>query len=359
MLLGEPKHTLLSMNEKYASLIQTVQHNSHIADARHAGNFTLCVYLLKMREFYRWEQQINFQRELTNDDVGDWLVEREALWDEVEEADYKPLHINGVEYDPFDNQAINTALSHDGLVYNAGLGKQCRPHFFIAELEQKIQADQYTAYISAKELARDIASPPAMQQGKTIYIRRESLRQTIWEKVEEWRWIRTDSPLGRSVLYYDFDADIETALDAMVNTEIEMVIAHEIGEVQAETAFGNVWQEMLSELPRSKAEIMLRAVRDHYADACSTLPKLINSNNPATIHFYFGNMTAMGKLLAPTLFAAYETWHRDGDISHLEQLIPASLAHWQQLANNAMQLYIDQGKDASAAIVSLLEARYF
>ena len=347
------------MNKKYASLIQTVQHNSHIADARHAGNFTLCVYLLKMREFYRWEQQINFQQELTNDDVGDWLVEREGLWDDLEEQNYKPLHINGVDYEPFDNQAINAALSADGLVYNAGLGNQCRPHFFLAELEQKLEEDDYTLFIAAKELARDIASPPAMQQGNNLYIRRESLRQIIWEKVEEWRWIRTDSPLGRSIHYYDFDSDIETALDAMVNTEIDMVIAHEIGEVQAEKTFGTKWQDMLSTLPRSKAEIMLRAIRDHYADACSTLPKLISTNNPATIHFYFGNMTAMRKELAPTLFDAYETWHKEGDLSQLEKMLPTLLEHWQLLANKALALYVDQEQDTETAIESLIEASYF
>ena len=41
------------MHQQHRDLIQTVQRNCHIADARHAGDYTLCVYLLKMREFYR------------------------------------------------------------------------------------------------------------------------------------------------------------------------------------------------------------------------------------------------------------------------------------------------------------------
>ena len=48
-------------------LSDTVQLNCHISDARHAGNYTLCIYLLKMREFYRWEKKtrvlaINYQQ---------------------------------------------------------------------------------------------------------------------------------------------------------------------------------------------------------------------------------------------------------------------------------------------------------
>jgi len=91
-------------------MIETVQHNCHIADARHAGDYTLCVYLLKMREMYRWEQGIDFNTLLTTDDVGDWLTERESLWDEVEEQEYKQLAIKDQYYEPFDNALINTLL---------------------------------------------------------------------------------------------------------------------------------------------------------------------------------------------------------------------------------------------------------
>ncbi|HSP01523.1 MAG TPA: hypothetical protein VLN90_08695, partial [Thioalkalivibrio sp.] len=41
-------------NAQLSDLRQSVQRNCDIADARHAGNDTLCTYLLKMREFYRW-----------------------------------------------------------------------------------------------------------------------------------------------------------------------------------------------------------------------------------------------------------------------------------------------------------------
>ena len=54
-------------------LINSVQHNCHISDARHAGNYTLCIYLLKMREFYRWEHKYTFSEKLSTDEIGNWL----------------------------------------------------------------------------------------------------------------------------------------------------------------------------------------------------------------------------------------------------------------------------------------------
>ncbi|MEZ5447489.1 MAG: hypothetical protein R3E95_10560 [Thiolinea sp.] len=86
--------------EAHAALIAAVQRNCHIADARFAGDYTLCVYLLKMREFYRWEQGIDFNQVLTSDDVGDWLTGREAIWDELEDQEFTTL--------PVDGQALDT-----------------------------------------------------------------------------------------------------------------------------------------------------------------------------------------------------------------------------------------------------------
>jgi len=341
------------MDNQIQPIIDTVQHNCHIADARHAGDYTLCVYLLKMREMYRWEQGINFTTMLTTDDVGDWLSQREGVWDEVEEQDYKPLEINGKNHDAFDNALINTLLDEHGLVYNAGLGVRCRPHFFIAELEEVIQQDGYTIYISGKEYARDMAAPGAMAQEDTIFIRRESLRRVIWEILDDARVSGLDNPLTRAMRYYPFDENIETALNKMADVEIPYVIQHEIGEVKAGRLLGEDWNDMLNSLTRTQAEIMLRAVRDHLADAITTLPALLEANNPASIHFYFGNMTAMRKHLAPSLLDAYENWHASGGLDQLQALAQRSEEHWQQLAGKIIDVYKDSAKaEAIEAVIT-------
>ncbi len=320
-------------------IIETVQHNCHIADARHAGDYTLCVYLLKMREMYRWEKGIDFNTLLTTDDVGDWLTEREGLWDEVEEQEYKDLLIKNQPYEPFDNALINTLLEEENLVYNAGLGIRCRPHFFVADLQQCIQHDEYTVYISGKEHARDMAAPAAMAQENNIFIRRESLRRVIWEILDDARVANLDNPMTRAMQYYPFDNDIVSALEEMTEAEINYVIEHEIGEVKAGQALDEHWNDMLSHYRQTQAEIMLRALRDHLADSLTTLPALLNNNNAASIHFYFGNMTAMRKHLAPALLSAYDKWHEKGDLTALEQLAAKSQQHWQKLADEVNDLY--------------------
>ncbi len=343
------------MNDELKQFVKTVQHNCHIADALYAGDYTLCVYLLKMREMFRWEQGIGFNKILTTDDVGDWLTAREGLWDEVEEQNYQPLMIQNKAYDAFDNDLINTLLLENNWVYNAGLGIRCRPHFFVADLEQRIQQDDYTILISDKEYARDMAAPAAMAQGNTIFIRRESLRRVIWEILDDARVQGLDNPLTRAMSFYDFESVPEDAINHMTEAEIAYVIQHEIGEVKAGKILGESWDEMTIKLARTHAEIMLRAIRDHLADSLTTLPLLLKSLNSQTpehgsassLHFYFGNMTAMRKHLAPSLLKAYEVWHETGDVSVLTALSAKLEQHWTMLAEKVKQQY-QQTNDAES-----------
>ena len=99
-------------------LSNTVQLNCHISDARHAGNYTLCIYLLKMREFYRWEENHNYSDKLATDDIGSWLTSREALWSEIEDHDYQTLDINEQKINPFESQTINQSLLKEQLIYS-------------------------------------------------------------------------------------------------------------------------------------------------------------------------------------------------------------------------------------------------
>ena len=46
----------------FPQLAETVQRNCDISDARHAGEYGLCTFLLKMREYYRWENELPFGR---------------------------------------------------------------------------------------------------------------------------------------------------------------------------------------------------------------------------------------------------------------------------------------------------------
>ena len=335
------------------AICQAVQQNCHIADANQAGDYTLCVYLLKMRELYRWEQARPFSETLANDSVGVWLKKRELLWDDLADKDFSPLHFNNNEFDPFDSDAINSALLPYGMIYSGGFGLRSRPHFFLAKLERHHEHEDFRVYISADEYARDITAPPAMSLGNTIYIRREAVKRMLWEKIDTWNWNKPDNAMGKAIAAYDFKNDVDSALDKMTEAELENILLHEIGEVKAGKILGQEWEELLINLTHSKAEIMLRAVRDHLADALSTLPAIIDSDNPAALNFYIGNLTNMHKHLYPALIRAYESWLVTNSVDALKQVVEQNALQWQQIAKKALAL----GKEANthSKIVEMIE----
>jgi hypothetical protein len=338
-----------------AATLDAVRFNCHIADARHATDYTLCVYLLKMREYYRWEHDIPFNASLPHQELSDWLTQRESRWESLQEQAFKPVPIQDSQHDPFDADTINRALNKLGYVYSSGYGPGLKPMFFLGSLESRNTRNGYTLVVSGKEYARDLASPPAMSQGKTIYVRRESLRRMLWEKVEEWRWNRPANAMQSALDCYDFDNAADQSLEAMTDNELQSAILHEIGEVQAGERLGGDWETMLAGLPHCKAEIMVRAVRDHLADALSTLPGLLADMNPASLHFYMANMTSLRKDLFPKLLAAYEIWAITGNTRTLEQLTGQAAVHWQVLAEKILQLYREQGRECQSQLVSLIE----
>jgi hypothetical protein len=117
------------MIPRFDLLVETVQANCHITDARHARNMTLCTYLLEMREYYRWENGVPLSAPLPRAAVGEWLAGRETLWSRVEGR--LPAAAAGrCLVDPFDVQSANRMLVPRGFVYGAGIGRFGKPQFF-------------------------------------------------------------------------------------------------------------------------------------------------------------------------------------------------------------------------------------
>lgn len=340
--------------DQIQSLIDTVQYNCHLSDARFAGDYTLCVYLLKMREFFRWENNIPFNEPLPQKELGNWISSRESLWDDIETQTFKPLPIDKQLVDPFNNTVINDHLVPNQLVYSAGIGLHGHRHFFIGQLQQCEKHDDYTLLMSDEEYARDLTAPPAMSQNSIIYIRRESVRRMIWEKVEEWRWQRPDTAMGRALSYYNLDNNFDSELDKITEQEIHSVILHEIGEIKAGEWLGSQWQEMLNQMPNSLAEKAVRAVRDHIADCTYTLPELLKLDNPASIHFYIGNMRALRKEMFPSLIKAYDHWLSSNRLMELNNVVEKGKDHWQQMAFKILELYKENGEDCTGLIEDLV-----
>ena len=329
----------------FYQLVDTVQNNCAITDARYARNMTMCTYLLEMRQYYRWEHDIPFPQGLPKDDLGNWLVARENFWDSVEESPYSPISVGTEIRDPFDSDAINRSLIPEGYVYSAGYGRFHKPHFFIGQLLKKELRSGYTVLVSGCEYARDLISPPAALQNRTIFLRREAVRRMIWEKFEEWRWKKQNSIQGSAFACYAFESDPDAALEAMTDNEGEAMILHELGEGLAGELLGERWDDMLAGMTSIKAEVIARAMRDHLADCLSTLPSLIEKEAWCSLHFYFSNLNGMRRALFPLASQAYRKWVSTGELKPLLDAADKGKEHWLNECRQLLDVFAGQGKE--------------
>jgi len=319
----------------------------------------LCTYLLKMREYFRWERGFGFADRLPNDEVGDWLSAREAHWETLVEADFEAIRVDGRDYDPFDADGINDALASRGLVYSGGLIGGGRPHFFLAKLDRtESPADGVSIRVCDTELARGLSAPPAMTREHNIFLRREALRRFLWERMEVWRWQSPENALAKAFAAYDFEADLEGSLDRMTEKELMTVLHHELGEVAATRLLGDEWHDMLRDVLGTPAELMARAVRDNVADCLSTLPHLIRQGEAAPVHFFVGSLTNMRKEIFPGLLKAYSEWEREPDFEPLETVSGLGREHWLGLAREMVDLHRRHGVQAADLIAKMVRKRY-
>ena len=212
------------------SFLEAVQYNCDVSDARHADSYSLCVYLMHMREYFRWEQKLGPDVVLSADAVGEWVQQRESYWDTLEDAPYRLLPLPGGEADVFDVDTINAWLVPLGYGYSAGIGRYGKPIFFVGDLTASESGEDYRLLCTGTEQAREMIAPPAMTRGSTIWVRRESLRRVLWEMIEEWRWKRPRNAMFRALEGFGFSDDTQTALDHMVEAFTEAAILHELGE---------------------------------------------------------------------------------------------------------------------------------
>jgi len=350
------KYKEIAINNVIRNLQTSVQQNCDIADARHASDYSLCIYLLKMREYYRWEMGKSYTDSLSKNNISQWLCDKETVWETLENEDLRSIVIKQIEYDPYDAERINEEIVKDKYVYSSGLGLNCRPHFVLAELSEHRSVDTYSIYICGKELARDLPSPPAFSINNTIFIRQESVKRMIWEKIDEWKLESNHNQSFQKVFsHYDIENNLEQALDAITHNEVKSMILHEQGEIHAQTILGEEWHDMLAGLPRSPAHFLARAVRDHIADCQSTLPELFLQNNNESIYFYFGNYTSSRKDIFPALLDEYNYWTESKNSKPLLELINKAYHHWCKLGLEILQCWRKHGEGSPKYIEALIK----
>ncbi len=339
----------------FPRLVQGVQRNCNIADARHAREMTLCNYLLEMREFYRWEHEVPLARALPRQELGSWISEREALWDALQADDLEPLRVGERSYDAFEVGAINAALVPQGLVYGGGYGRFGKPNFFLAQLERHEQRQGLRLFVSGCEYARDLSAPPASLLDGSVFLRRDALRRCLWEKVEIWGVRKAGGALKSALECHGFAADAETGLERMAEQEAETLILHELGEAMAGPLLGAAWPDLIASLKGRRAETLARAVRDNLADCLSTLPRLIERDASCSIHFYFANFEGMRASLFPLLHGAYRGWRESGNLGPLRAAAQAGRAHWHEAALSLLRVYHGDPAAAEETVAAWIE----
>jgi hypothetical protein len=330
-------------------LVDAVQTNCHIADAHHAADMTLCIYLLQMREFFRWEHGIAPLLPLPRDEVGAWLAQREALWESLEGQPFAALPLQGASYDPFNAAAVNAQLRPFGLVYGAGFTAPGRASFFLGELQRAQMREGVELLVSGCEHARGLSAPPAALAGSTLLLRQEAFARWVWEKYEAWTLKRQPGAFKAALDARGFDRVGIAAVEHLIEGEAEALVLHELGEHEAGQSLGPDWQSLRGAASR-RTDLYLRAMRDHLADCLVTLPTLLDRCADASLHFWFSNLEGVRALLFPRLLRAYDAWVAGDGGADLRDAIAEGSAHWSRTCRELLALNRAPGNDAASRI---------
>lgn len=305
-------------------LIKQVKYNCNVSDARFWGYYSICGLLLRMREIYRNEKGMMPWEKIPSEDISLWIGDREKLWKELEKEEFQPLEIDGKSFGPFDVEDINRVLNKRGLLYGGGYSTFGKPSFFLAQLKEKKELYDYTIYFAEKELCRDLSTSIAMLQGICIFLRTESLRSILWEKIQEMKCKRFESLLDRAFALYEIKKGVEDPKSLYQKVEIiaqdiaDIFVFHEIGEA-VEDRYGFQWRDVTG--TERWTELHLRGIKDMLADTTDYGPLrlIIEKKDERLLFFYLLFFDSIRKTLFPEIIDSFQRFLDLGDWDILEE----------------------------------------
>jgi hypothetical protein len=327
-------------------LIRAVRRNCDISDALHAGVFSICGLALRLRDLFKWEKGLPPWQEGEPGEVLDWIGAREQHWDRLAGCDYEPLRLNGRSWEPFDTVGVNAVLSGRGLYYGAGYARGLKPTFFLAAVEGRREIEGCSVFTLGREVARDLLTLPALSQGRTILLRRESAHRFLWDQ------IAYAAPSARSALDAAMQAcNITDGRPAGLRRDLSKLLAvqeaihlhHELGEIH-ETEFGReLWQEIIAAFPLTRVELLARHVKDLLADtnAWGALRWVLRTRSAAGLALYVALADRLARALFPELAACLESVLRRGDWAAVSQAVEAGRGAAKRLAAEIAEIYSD------------------
>ena len=316
----------MNLSTASQTLFTAIQHNCDISDARDHGIYSMCTMVLKLRNLYKWENNLQPWEEPDAPVLLDWIDAKEKYWATLDGEDYLPLPICGETVDPLAVEEVNGNLERS-LLYGAGFGRSLKTVFFLAEKKDEKVVEGCPVTILGKELAREMASPFAMTQDGRIIIRTEPLRTFFWDQIQELRSSCRSSlrfALDSYGLIRDGQLDqqrFREQLDTIVATEMYLFISHEVGEILQGPAASISLRSIISHFPGSVMEFVGRAIKDILADTHpqGLVAAIVNRERSSSLAFYLGFMDALRAKLFPELDSAWSMFLADGDWRHIEQ----------------------------------------
>lgn len=308
-------------------LLDQVLANCHRSDARFAGSFSLCGLLLRLRDYYKWEQGFPSYFEPEAADVLSWIEERERLWEDLLEDSTQDLNWLGHQWDPFETDPLNRKLGSFGLYYGAGFAAYTKPSFLLAEVISVKKLGPYRVVYLGRELARDLFTVPAQTRGDEILARTRPLASYIWDAVLNSGATRLTA-IDLALEAYDLSRKTmreparnwSSRFENMIHHEIEPFVRHEYGELQNNVFPRADWQAIVGQNPHTRIELMARTIKDLLADTDRNgrLKYIISQRQTSSLGIFLAQLDGMPARLFPEIVPAFKQFVVDRDWEPIE-----------------------------------------
>ena len=303
-----------------------VLENCDIADAQHAGLYSICGLAMRLRDLYKWENRLDPWIENEPSEVLKWIGDKEETWEKLIEKDFGDITLLGRQFDPFDVKGINAILEPLGYIYGGGYARSLKPSFFLAAIEDKKAISGFTVFVLGEELARDLLTIPALSQDNCIYVRKESARLYLWDQMF---YIKKS---GRYALRFGLEdcglkeqtlEELHRNLSTIAANETDTYIYHELGEMQDTVFDRETWQDIIAAFPHTPIELLARTVKDLLADTSEygTLTHIIEERKTSSLAFYVAFLESFTKTLFPQIIEAFKDFTQTRDWELIEKAV--------------------------------------
>ena len=334
-------------------LIKQVKHNCDVSDAKFWGYYSICGLLMRMRELYMSEHSLTPWDTVANEEISLWIQRREALWKDLEEEELRPLVIDGMSYDPFDINGLNTVLKDSGLVYGGGYGTFRKPTFFIARLDSKKELFDYLLYYTGSELCRDLSAYPAMLQGRCIHLRFDVLKTILWDKFQtlksrQYRGLIEEMFSDYGIRKTDMVSyEFLRGIDDLSHILSDLFVLHEVGEAFEDDS-SEEWLEILYRGCDKYCELYLRGTKDLLADTSDMGPlmAIIAGKRSDLLKMYMGFLDGVRKEIFPEIRNAFQHFVESDDWAVIENARRAGYRKARELREKVLTLWRERGETA-------------